>query len=281
MGRDPDFYRSIEHNIDMFAYGRIAGDSQVQASARKFVKNMARQNGKIYALGTGGGQRCATSINTQTVATDSITWNIAADVDDDLETKKAGLGFAIDPNGLWETEQDPTGNGGKGVGLEYNGVRFSENGKNIQWENTAGLLTAMKRYIQLHPDDMALADKIQTIEASLTSLLNIYGHIPASIQPEGSESGVAESWNYPPVAHLVATAWTGIVLMDKNPYSEAANRPDSTSCGGPGPAPTPPPTPPPPGSAACTEHSQCAALGLEGNCCPTDNTGTMLDCCTR
>ena len=61
--RYPHFYRSTEHNIDMFALSTMLGDTKAAESAHTFVANMYSAGGVngSYATGTGDATRCDTS----------------------------------------------------------------------------------------------------------------------------------------------------------------------------------------------------------------------------
>eukprot|EP00929_Paragymnodinium_shiwhaense_P109318 TRINITY_DN7572_c3_g1_i1.p1 TRINITY_DN7572_c3_g1~~TRINITY_DN7572_c3_g1_i1.p1 ORF type:complete len:469 (+),score=38.13 TRINITY_DN7572_c3_g1_i1:57-1409(+) len=64
--------------------------------------------------------------------------------------------------------------------------------------------------------------------------------------------------------------------------SPPAPRPSPPSPSTPSPTSPPSPSPPSPpsggGAAACSANPKCSALGLHGNCCPTDG-GNSLGCC--
>jgi hypothetical protein len=222
MGRVGRNYRSIEHNIDMFGFCRAMDATYYQASASQFIESMwGHHKENIYAVGTADGVPCDTTVNRGLVAVDSVTWNIAADADRFTSHKQMALEFALTADGEWvDAEIDSVGNDGTGVGETYSGLRFSTAGTGIHWENTAGGLVAMQHYLELNGDSstMNLSDKIQKVSSSLSKLLQVYGAIPASIREEGSDTGMG--WSYFRSNHLAATAWSGLALMGKNPYSK-------------------------------------------------------------
>jgi len=232
MGRIGRNYRSIEHNIDMYSFCRAMDATEHQASASQFIESMwGHHKENIYAVGTADGVPCDTTVNRGLVAVDSVTWSIASDADRFDIHKQLALEFALADEGEWvEAETDTVGNDGVGIGEMYSGLRFSTAGTGIHWENTAGGLVAMKRYRELIGDSstLHLDDKIQKVTSSLSKLLQVYGAIPASIREEGSDTGMG--WSYFRTNHLAATAWSGLALMDANPYSKPARAVPRGTC---------------------------------------------------
>ena len=66
----------------------------------------------------------------------------------------------------------------------------------------------------------------------------------------------------------------------KTPTSTPTKNPTKNPTKTPTSAPTKQPTPGPTEDAACSAHPECAARGLTGDCCPTDDD-KRLDCCSN
>jgi len=284
MGRGnpfPGHYRSVEHNIDMFAFAQTLGDYQGMESARKFTENMYGQNPRFphsFVVGTHGTGKCDTRIVTDTaISADAQMWNIAAGADPDLHHTQGAVDFALlerdnpySEAGLFGTDVDQIGHQGQGVGEEYHGFRFSNKGNGIQWEITASSLIAMVKFKQENQgeswrvDNNGLRTKIKKSRDSIKKLLDVYGSVPSSILggnhkraasqhyfetfPGGSDTGLG--WNYFRYPHLASTVWSGLALLNQGDDSA---RVDSTA------SPYSPP------GQSVPEPGDCACLPQEGS----------------
>ena len=245
--RYPHFYRSTEHNIDMFALSTMLGDTKAAESAHTFVANMYSAGGVngSYATGTGDATRCDNSVPLAPSAVDAQFWNLLAMADANMGRKEASIGLALkeagEPGsvhanvGLWEVDTDRIGNSdGGGKGAQLSGVRFSTWGHGVQWENTASAAMAMVKYLELakegnsqQPMSTDISQRIADVYTSLKSILAVYKCVPASILggniaawikndhsapfPGGSDTGIG--WTYLRYPHVAASAWTGLLLL--------------------------------------------------------------------
>jgi len=316
MGRLPPYtkhYRSVEHNIDMFAFARMLGAEEEKQSARTFVQHMFGQDDRydqVYVVGTGDSRACDTHIGHEPVAVDGQLWQLAAGVDTNEAHISAALGFSLHEKdetahgrarlqGLWETDVDLIGNHGVGQGETYYGFRFTNWGNGIQWENTASGLIAMVRYRALYGEHYGVTTKINQARDSLKRLLNVYNSVPASVlggnidawhrvrhqatYPGGSDTGIG--WTYLRYPHMASTVWAGFALMYQgadgdaiddlaNPYTAPTTAvPPAVENGACLPAEEAAP------SASCSGNAGCAPLGLWGDCCPNGG-GVYLGCCS-
>ena len=256
----PAFYRSTEHNTDMFALSHMLGASGTESNtiAGAFVRGMWSRLSDFkvsYATGTGGAVQCdATVPAAAPAAVDAQFWNLLAGADPDPERKASSMAFAVQENsvaapgqGMWATDTDLIGSAsGVGRGAVLQGVRFTTWGNGIQWENTASAVIAMAYYLRhFNADDEAmraiLTDKINAARDSLKHLLAVYGSVPASVlggniaaytkndrsspYPGGSDTGIG--WTYLRYPHAASTAWTGLMLLyqfeDDDAIREEAN----------------------------------------------------------
>jgi len=242
----PRLYRSIEHNVDMFALARMLGNETIADAAQTFVTSMWQQNPaypRAYAVGTREAAACDASIRLEApVPADGVFWTILANADPDPSHHAQASAFGLQADGFREQDTDNIGTRAFGSELRLlNGVRFSSIGNGIQWENTASAAMALKRAgLNISFAKHALA--------SLTSLLRRYRSIPASVlggnyaawerfmfcnpnqncpeHPGGSDTGLG--WSYFRFPHTAATAWTGLALMffngveDANPFGPLA-----------------------------------------------------------
>lgn len=316
MGRLPPYtkhYRSVEHNIDMFAFARMLGADEEKESARTFVQSMFGQDNDfdhVYVVGTGDSMVCDTHIGHEPIAVDGQLWSLAAGVDPTEAHVSASLGFAMQEKdehatgrdtqlGLWESDVDLIGNHGVGQGETYYGFRFTNWGNGIQWENTASGLIAMIRYRAMYGEHYGVTVKINQARDSLKRLLTNYRAVPASVlggnidawhrvrhqatYPGGSDTGIG--WTYLRYPHLASTVWTGFALMfqgaDGDAIDNLANPYNPPATTVPGPVVKgsclPPEQEAP--SASCSGNPGCAPLGLWGDCCPNAG-GAYLGCCT-
>jgi hypothetical protein len=206
MGRpfgDPEFrlfYRSSEHNLDVFALARMLGNSSAQESARNFVQRMYGADSSCpvcYATGTAGDLvpddeqivYCNQELyKLNPIATDVQTWNQLSDVDPNVTRKAASLGHIIKPvldGGMSEQDIDYIGGpGGEDSGSsEYFGLRFSSLGHGIQWENTAAGIMALADFESSHGSEAlpGLSGAVSKMRFSLSRILTAYKTVPASI----------------------------------------------------------------------------------------------------
>eukprot|EP00930_Biecheleria_cincta_P005566 TRINITY_DN106496_c0_g1_i1.p1 TRINITY_DN106496_c0_g1~~TRINITY_DN106496_c0_g1_i1.p1 ORF type:complete len:493 (-),score=66.10 TRINITY_DN106496_c0_g1_i1:263-1741(-) len=252
MGRPQSsgFYRSSEHAIDMYALARMLGETEVQQSARAFVKGMWGQNSnpgcsQTYHSSTSGAKRCDPSprLDNTAVAADVQIWGILAQVDLDPARVHGLLEFSFSPDGLWTQDED----------LAYPnedpllGVRFSSFGNGAQWEISAGFAMALKEsgtvMSQFLSNQTAsqsavvkmLEDRRQQVLSSLRILLRRYRCIPGSVlggnfsawkqnrqcakhgtcgrHPGGSDTGLG--WAYFRYPHVASTAWAGLLFLQE------------------------------------------------------------------
>ena len=118
-------------------------------------------------------------------------------------------------------------------GFDYNGIKFSSKGNAIQWEATASAgAMSMMHSLDKHKEQMAsegLPDTFQSRKMafidSITHLIETTGSVPGSVQSEGSYHYYPGlNWSYPPIAHLSASAWSGLaLLMDNASDTDAFN----------------------------------------------------------
>ena len=255
----PQFYRSTEHNIDMFALSHMLGaaGAMSEVAAGGFVRGMWARLAdfkRAYAVGTGAAKQCDATVPAAPAAVDAQFWNLLANADPDPERKHISMAFAVQEareeqpaDGLWATDTDLIGNAsGAGRGAVLQGVRFTAWGNGVQWENTASAAMAMAYYQQHYTDPkrklpVDLTARINAARDSLKHLLAVYGSIPASVlggniaaytagdrtssYPGGSDTGIG--WTYLRYPHAASTAWTGLLLLyqfdESESISEGAN----------------------------------------------------------
>lgn len=249
-------YRSAEHNIDIFALGKVLDDATVQQRAATFVKSMYGANPSYpssYAMGTGSGRRCDTTVNGGAVPADATFWNLLADSDPDQQRMTSALQFAfqtpmrkadgkLDAHGLWVTDEDiitPDG-GTRTSPVKVTGTRFTTFGNGVQWEVTASAVLALAHFQQQYGSGAAIGVPQHLKEArnSLRTLLAIYKGVPQSVLggnygawksgdqigtqfPGGTETGLG--WPYLRYLGTVTTAWTGLALLYQTDWSDPVN----------------------------------------------------------
>lgn len=257
------YFRSVEHNVDMYSFARMLGNQSVQHSAKTFVRSCYgadQSRPTVYATGTGGSFSCDMSYPALPIAADTQFWNELADVDNDKERKVAAISAALRPavstagppwvprpprdGGLFEEDIDHVGNAnGEGIGHHYFGVRFTTWGWGIHWENTASTVMALAHFEAAYGKDAVpeASAFISKARDSIKRLLTIYGTVPGSLlggnqdaashgntdseYPGGSNNGFGNVYmRYP---HLASVAWSGMMLMyqfdSTNPVREAFN----------------------------------------------------------
>lgn len=237
MGRMPrgrGHYRATEHNIDMYAFAKMLNDSAVQASAGRFIEGMYGfdpEHPEVYATGTGGSSDCDASRNGMPIAADTQIWNLLAEADLVPERKRASLAYVLRPaaeGGLRVEDTDSLGDGARLMG-----VRFTSRGSGAQWENTASTAIGVGLYRAKFGEDLANANETRYMEDALMHQLSEYGAVLGSVRggnynayvqgdrsspfPGGSDTGMG--WAYLRYPHTAATAWTGLVLMEANPFA--------------------------------------------------------------
>eukprot|EP00928_Gymnodinium_smaydae_P061669 TRINITY_DN45703_c0_g1_i1.p1 TRINITY_DN45703_c0_g1~~TRINITY_DN45703_c0_g1_i1.p1 ORF type:complete len:720 (+),score=154.65 TRINITY_DN45703_c0_g1_i1:119-2161(+) len=235
------FYRSTEHNIDMFALSRMLNATGAQEKASTFVKKMfgftqIKENQQMFATGTDGKARCDTDrVPAAAGATpvDAQLWNVLADAADDASSEvHTAMQESLRPSGeggFVDVDKDLIGNfRGEGRGEDLTGFRFSSFGSGVQWENTASGIMGMIHYRAMTGDNsQALSKRIVEMRRSVLGMLGRYGSVLASVQggnmqayssqdktqdfPGGSDTGLG--WTYLRYPHTAATAWTGMMLL--------------------------------------------------------------------
>lgn len=247
MGRLPrgkGNYRATEHNIDMFALARMLGEKALETKAGHFVGRMYGFDDRFpqnYATGTRGWYDCDNNRDqNQPVAADTQFWNLLADADPDPERKKASLEYVLKPageGGLLTEDVDLLGDG-----AHLLGVRFTTKGSGAQWENTASAVMGVGYYDSVYGDagkamleveQTPVMQHVDTMQSSLLHQVEKYGSVLASVRggnywawatqghddptyPGGSDTGIG--WTYLRYPHLASTAWTGLMLLDRNPF---------------------------------------------------------------
>jgi len=238
MGRLPrgrGKYRATEHNIDMFALSRMLGERELQGRAASFVSQMYGFNDfgrEAYATGTAGKWICDNSKDGGSpIAADTQFWNLLSDADPDAGRKQSSLQFALRPSsegGLLADDVDIIGDGAR-----LRGVRFTTKGSGAQWENTASAVMGIGFYAAVYKDEGSISDHLQRMQDSLLHQLLEYRSVLASVRggnyqaykygnpdpafPGGSDTGLG--WTYLRYPHLAATAWTGLMLLEANPFA--------------------------------------------------------------
>jgi hypothetical protein len=296
------YYRSIEHNIDMFAFARMLGDNEDQESAGRLVTsmyNMGSVSG-AYHIGTGGDYECDMSTHYGHIPTDAQAWSTAAGADSDLGHQTHAMQYmtTLYGDGLWEEDQDIIGNHGEQRGAKYQGVRFADGGAGVQFEVTSGAIMGMVEY-QRRGGTHDVSAHIHAGRDSIKRLLQVYRTVPPSVRggnldahswgdqyatyPGGSDTGLG--WTYLRYGHTASIAWAGMLLLfqpndgapidnEGNPFS-APSQPvpaatqDNLHCLPEVAAAAPP---------ECSANPGCAHLTHLTMCCPNIR-GRFYGCC--
>jgi hypothetical protein len=243
-----NFYRSTEHNIDMFALGRMLGEKDVEESASHFVQKMFgftyndEDKNSYFSTGTGADGKCDTKMVSAAIPMDAQFWNVLADASGQSSEAALHMATALNASlrptlqhGFVEKDTDRTGNkDGAGKGNTLTGFRFSTYGTGAQWEVTAsGVMGLLHNSAKTHTPVPTI---VSSMRKSLTGMLETYGSILASVNggnmdayyhtdkmvaalgkrvaadyPGGSNTGIG--WTYLRYPHLAATAWTGMLLL--------------------------------------------------------------------
>jgi len=248
MGRLPrgeGKYRATEHNIDMFALSRMLGAKELQGRAATFVSRMYGFSDHIpeaYATGTAGKVICDTSQDEGSpVAADTQFWNLLSDADPDADRKRTSLNSVLRPasaGGLLADDTDIIGDR-----AHLTGVRFTTEGSGAQWENTASAVMGIGFYDSVYRAQGDISSHRASMQDSLLHQLAEYGAVLASVRggnyeaytqgnsdpafPGGSDTGLG--WSYLRYPHLAATAWTGLMLLEANPFAPPSNGPPTTT----------------------------------------------------
>lgn len=242
MGRLPrgrGKYRATEHNIDMFSLARMLGEPDVQGRAASFVSHMYGFNDAAqdaYATGTAGKRICdPTKEEGSPTAADTQFWNLLSDADPDASRKKTSLESVLRPaseGGLLAEDVDILGDR-----AHLLGVRFTTKGSGAQWENTASAVMGIGFYNSVYKVQGKISNHLQSMQEALLHQLQEYRSVLASVRggnyhaytqgnpdpifPGGSDTGLG--WSYLRYPHLAATAWTGLMLLEANPFAPPNN----------------------------------------------------------
>jgi len=245
----PMHYRSVEHNIDMFALASMCRNESLAAAASSFVNQMYGRDSRYpgaYVTGTANDYECSQTVGYNAIPSDVQAWNFLAGVDPALDRKATSLSLVAKPSdqgGLWERDTDLIGGpGGAGAGDSYEGTRFSSYGAGVQWENAASSTLALLKATASVPEQelakaagsAAVVKRMKEAASagrdSLKRLLSVYGSVPASIRggnydmwalrtnpalhnadyPGGSDTGLG--WPYLRYPHVASTVWAGLAL---------------------------------------------------------------------
>jgi len=303
MGRLPPgkrYYRSIEHNIDMFAFARMLGSQEDMESASRFVTSMMGKNDipGVYHIGTGGEDRCDMSTSSGHAPTDAQVWSTAAQVDSHMSHQTSAIAAATTEgrSGMWETDVDYIGNNGEQAGATYQGVKFAAAGNGIQWEVTSGAVLGMIEF-QRQGGSVDVTAKIHEARESIKRLIQVYRTVPPSVMggninawhqdnhdhpyPGGSDTGLG--WTYLRYPHVASVSWAGLLMLyqpedgapidnEGNPFSAPSSPVPAATQHNLQCLPHMDPIPPP----QCRSWSGCAHLS--GECCP-NRRGHFLGCC--
>jgi len=241
MGRLPrgkGNYRATEHNIDMYALAQMFGEKDLQARAGKFVSSMFGFDGgfpNTYATSTRGEWICdSRQPQGLAIAADAQFWNLLSGADNDSARKRSSLEFALRASadgGFFEQDVDVLGDG-----TRLSGVRFTDRGRGAQWENTASAVMGLGFFDAVFGDkgaDSISGEKLFSMRSSLLHQLEEYGSVLASVRggnleayekhsqdpnyPGGSDTGIG--WTYLRYPHMAATAWTGLMMLEANPFA--------------------------------------------------------------
>lgn len=235
-------FRSAEHNIDVYALANILNVTEVKKAAAAFVQHMfgfaAIESGRgVYAIGTSGGAPCNTNAYASATPCDAQFWNFLAGADREPARTRSAILQALDVAGagMLGTDVDSIGNAeGKGKDTVYHGLRFTNWGKGVQWENTASAVMGLILYGERNAAEgpPALSNHVYEMRKSLKTMLDVYGAVLGSVLPEGTETGLR--WKYFRAPHTASTAWTGLLLLfhanvgdtinhDANPLAPPSN----------------------------------------------------------
>lgn len=247
----PANYRSTEHNIDVYALAKILGDEDAMNRARVFVQEMFGHNErypKSFAMGTDGAVPCDTTTMQTAIPADGQFWALLAGVEQAKERQVSALSDAlqsVEDGGMLTTDEDLIGNAQNRSAGSLRGLRFTNWGNGVQWENTASAMMAMVMFQEKHGDaalpGIDLKGEVKSIRKSMLKLADTYNAIPASVLggnkqawrknehgrqfPGGSDTGIG--WSYYRYPHIASSAWLGLALLQKpsedSPVNHHAN----------------------------------------------------------
>lgn len=220
-GEAPANWRSIEHNVDMFAAGQLLGDTVATQAASTFVEQMwvPGPGQERYNIGTAADAACTDNMAWVAVPTDAQMWTMLSDADGQQARKLGSVNFAV--ANMYSTDLDESGS-------PVGGFLFTNGGTGIQLENTASGAMALARYLELHgTTDNNRSELVAVLEACRATLLmqlSGNGFVPATVLEEAT-TGLG--WSYYRTAHVAATAWTGLLVgyfdMPDRPVDERFN----------------------------------------------------------
>ena len=209
-------WRGIEHNIDVYTFGRnlfhLTGDQQwmdMAMHAKKFIHAMYDEIQGCYLTGTTSD---GTTLNYSPIPADAQSWTILA-CGDRLDRLEQALDWllpqGLDPNNPSDLlVEDDVG------GRNYKGIMFSNMGQHMQSEITA--CAAMACYLtdrQEDGDELLENLNLVRLHASPTDdgIADALG-IPATPMPMGAPTGFSDA-TYPNLLHSASSAWTGLAVM--------------------------------------------------------------------
>lgn len=205
VGEDVVNWRSIEHNMDLYAAALSMGDATATNSTATFVRSMwipgAGQD--RYNVGTAADAPCTDNLAFIAVPTDAQTWTMLSKADDVQERKRASLNWAVD--NMYRTDSDESGK-------QFAGFLFSNGGSGIQLEITASAAMALGVYVQRFgasdPNRSRLLDACAGSRKTVFGLVDSLGYVPATVLPQAT-TGLGVT--YFRSAHVAATVWTGLL----------------------------------------------------------------------
>ena len=238
-------WRSVEHNLDMYALGAcveeaasLAGDGTATAVAVKqragaFVDAMWDAPYNRYRVGTGLCEDGPNAFNNNYIAVDSITWRYlskaAGSVSSHEQKSQASMATLISDFLFEDTDWTAI------LGVPYWGVPFSKygtqpwaengvqapEGYGAQQENVGAMLLALNAY---HNEmGSSYGGKIDDVRAGVKKMLDFHkAHgIPAHYEetvnceplPHRANCNTGLNWSYARDPHTAATAYFGLALL--------------------------------------------------------------------
>ncbi|NLE58518.1 MAG: hypothetical protein GX616_09175 [Planctomycetes bacterium] len=195
-------WRSTEHNIDIFALGRVLYDltgnekwNGMAQHAQAFVQSMFVTEDGYYLTGTRGVD--GTEPNPSPIPADAQSWALLAGIDDQLNLDQA-LEWLLDHLLITETVG----------GRAYTGVKFSTEGDHIMCEATAGVAMALWSAGR-QAEAQSLFDSLEQIQAFAPN--SDGSGVVATPFPDGAPTGYGST--YPNSLHVASTAWTSLALL--------------------------------------------------------------------
>lgn len=207
-------WRSVEHNVDAYSFfanlHHLTGNpawAEAQASARRLVLACrVPKPDDLLAYVTGTGTTMV--LNAGVIPTDTQSWTALAGIDPG-EAERKSLRYML-------KHMDATSAG-------FAGTRFSQTGKEIQNEATAGAAMAL----WLHEDGSfrdAAQRYLDSLARQITDAPNADGYGVVATPAAEATAGDGLGWSYFNFLHVASTAWTGLALLAKdrpgaNPYA--------------------------------------------------------------